>query len=236
MQAVILVAGEGRRLRPLTEDTPKPMVLVGDVPILEYTLSILPESIDEIILAVGYKKEKIIDYFGDEFNGIPIRYVEQKNRLGTAHALALAKDILGEEPFLFLFGDDLYHQDDLVSLVGVGQPAILVKRSDHPERFGVCLVDERGNLKEILEKDPNPPSDLVNIGAYILSSEIFNIPAAKDDRGEELLPLQIANWAKTRPIKVVEAKFWHPIVYPEDVEAAEDLIPGLGSKTQGGEI
>ena len=72
MQAVILAAGVGKRLKPLTDDLPKPMVRVNGRPILEYTLSILPKEIDEVILIVGYLKEKIIEYFGDSFKGVPI--------------------------------------------------------------------------------------------------------------------------------------------------------------------
>lgn len=224
MQAVILAAGEGKRLRPLTNELPKPMVRVNGKPILEYTLSILPKVIDEIIVVVGYQKEKIIEYFGDSWGNIPIKYVEQKDPLGTAHALdAAATEIKGGD-FLFMYGDDLYHQDDLEALVGLNSPVVLVKEAAHPEKFGVCLVDHNGYLTAVLEKRPEPPSNLVNIGVYLLNREIFDVPRVQLPNGESNLALQIGNWATTRNIKVVRAKFWHPIGYPEDVDTASALV------------
>ncbi|MCR4260808.1 MAG: sugar phosphate nucleotidyltransferase [Candidatus Colwellbacteria bacterium] len=224
MQAVILAAGEGKRLRPLTNDLPKPMVRVNGKPILEYTLGILPENISEVILVVGYQKEKIIKYFGNSFNGLPIKYVVQETPLGTAHALDIAKAQIKDGFFLFMYGDDLYHQDDLKALVGLETPAILVKESKHPERYGVCLTDNNGCLTGVLEKHPEPPSNLVNIGVYLLNQEIFGIPRVQLPNGEFNLAEQIGSWATKRQVRVIQAKFWHPIGYPEDVEAADSLV------------
>src|SRR3989344_6712776 len=109
MQAVILAAGVGKRLRPLTNDLPKPMVKVNGKPILEYTLSILPSVIDEAILVVGYQKEKIMKHFGDSFNGLPLKYVEQEAPMGMSHALNCARPFLRKGTFLVMVGDDLYH-------------------------------------------------------------------------------------------------------------------------------
>jgi len=224
MQAVILAAGEGKRLRPLTNDLPKPMVRVNGKPILEYTLSILPEEISEVILVVGYQKEKIIKYFGNSFNGLPIKYVVQELPLGTAHALDIAKAEIKDGSFLFMHGDDLYHQDDLKTLIDLKSPAILAKESKHPERYGVCLIDHNGYLTGVLEKRIEPPSNLVNIGVYLLDQEIFDIPRVQLPNGEFNLAEQIGNWALERQIKVIRAKFWHPIGYPEDVEMADSLV------------
>jgi len=224
MQAVILAAGEGKRLRPLTNDLPKPMVRVNGKPILEYTLEILPSIISEVIMVVGYQKEKIIEYFGESFKGMPIKYVEQKEPLGTAHALDVAGSEIKKGDFLFLYGDDLYHQDDLDALVRLASPVVLVKEAIHPEKFGVCLVDRNGYLTAVLEKRPDPPSNLVNIGVYLLNEEIFDIPRVQLPNGEFNLALQIGNWATSRRIRVIRAKFWHPIGYPEDVEAANSLV------------
>lgn len=224
MQAVILAAGEGKRLRPLTNDTPKPMVKINGKPILEYTLSILPDVIDEVILVVGYQKEKIMDYFGDSFEGIPLRYVVQETPLGTAHALEQAKPFIKRGDFLFMYGDDLYHEDDLRDLVKEKAPVVLVKESVHPEKFGVCLLDHEGYLTAVLEKRPDPPSNLVNIGVYLLNEQIFDIPVVQLPNGEFNLSLQIGSWASVARIKIVKARFWHPVGYPEDVEAAHSLV------------
>jgi len=224
MQAVILAAGKGERLRPLTEDTPKPMVRVNGKPILEYTFSILPENIDEIILVVGYKKRKIIDYFGDSYNGIPIKYVEQKVLNGTAGALDLTRSELREGPFLFLYGDDLYHPDDLKDVVASDEPVILVKEVDKPENFGVCIIDDDGYLVDLVEKPKNPPSNLVNPGVYLLNDEIFDVDKFVLPNGEYNLAAQIGLWAKQRKIKTAVARFWQPIGYVQDVEAGNKFL------------
>lgn len=222
MQAVILAAGEGKRLRPLTNDCPKTMVCVGGKPILEHTLSILPESIDEVILVVGYKGEKIREHFGVQWFGKKILYAEQPQPpMGTGDALERCRHLLRDERYLLMFADDMYHSDDIAACIAEPTLSILVKEAEHPERMGVCLHDNDGYLTAILEKPEMPSSNLVGIGVYVLDNSIFDIPKTFDKRGEHVLPIQIGNLAKYKPIKVVKARFWHPIGYPEDIEAAE---------------
>lgn len=227
MQVVILAAGEGKRLRPLTEDRPKPMVPIGDMPILEYTISILPKVIDEVILVIGYKGEKIREHFGDTWKGRKIIYVEQPEPKGTGEALERIRHLLRGEHFMLMFADDLYHPKDLEQCVAHSGMTILVKEAEHPERMGVCMLDDDGNLKEIIEKPEAPPTNLVNIGVYVLHQEIFNTPKYFDSKGEHVLPPQIGYLARIRPIKIIRAQFWHPIGYPEDVEKAKELLQVL---------
>lgn len=223
MQAVILAAGEGRRLRPLTNEIPKPMVVVRGRPILEYTLSILPEAIDEVILVIGYQGDKIKNYFGHSFGHFKLLYTEQPRPKGTGDAIDRAKPFLKEDYFFLLYADDLYHPEDL-KLCLKDSPALLVKETKNPERFGVCLIDQTNYLMDILEKQKNPPTTLANIGVYFLNQEIFKVPKVLLPNGEFNLPVQIGNWAKQRPIKVIKARFWHPIAYPEDLRTAEYFL------------
>ncbi len=223
MQAVILAAGEGKRLRPLTDSLPKPMVRVGGTPILEYTLGILPQEVDEVVVVVGYLGDKVEKYFGNSFGGRRIVYAHQKEPKGPGDALVAARPFLKENHFLLLYGDDLYHPADIEVCMG-DVPTVLVKEALHPERFGVCLVDGNDRLLGILEKRKNPPTNLVNIGAYFLNQEIFDVPTPVLPNGELNLAEQIGNWAKRRLVRVVRARFWHPIGYPEDVEAAERFL------------
>jgi UDP-N-acetylglucosamine diphosphorylase / glucose-1-phosphate thymidylyltransferase / UDP-N-acetylgalactosamine diphosphorylase / glucosamine-1-phosphate N-acetyltransferase / galactosamine-1-phosphate N-acetyltransferase len=222
MQAVILAAGEGKRLRPLTDDIPKPMVRVGGKPILEYTLSILPNAITEVILVVGYRNEAIRNYFGNSFGGRRIRYVEQSEPKGTAHALLLAQPLLDEKSFLLLYGDDLYHPADIAACIqDVSRMRMLVKEHSNPERFGVCRIDGDGRVLEILEKQQNPPTKLINIGVYYLTKDIFSFPLTLSPLGEYFLTDQISAMAQKHPVYIERARFWHPIGYPEDVAKAE---------------
>jgi bifunctional UDP-N-acetylglucosamine pyrophosphorylase/glucosamine-1-phosphate N-acetyltransferase len=223
MQAVILAAGRGKRLKPLTDEIPKPMVPVAGRPILEYTLSILPKEIDEVILVIGYKGEKIKNYFGPSFNQLKLLYVEQSEPLGTAHALCCAKPFLKNDYFLLLYADDLYHPDDLENCL-INNPSVLVKETDQPEKFGICLIDEKNILCHILEKQPIGLGNLANIGVYLLNQEIFEIMPPVTRNGEFNLASQIGFWAKYRSIKVIKAKFWHPIAYPEDLKLAEHYL------------
>ncbi len=223
MQAVILAAGRGERLRPLTDEVPKSMLEVAGKPILEYTLSILPKEIDEVVLVIGYKGEKIRNYFGKKFSRLKLSYIEQPEPKGTGQALLCAKPSLKNDYFLLLYGDDLYHPADLKNCLQ-SVPTVLVKETDHPERFGVCLVDKDNHLLDILEKQENPPSCLVNIGVYFLNQEIFAVPPMYLPNGEMILAGQIGFWAKQRVIQVIKARFWHPIAYPKDLEGAEYFL------------
>jgi len=104
-QAIILAAGEGQRLRPFTAAKPKVMLPVANKPILEYVVRALAgNNIRDIVLVVGYRKDKVMSYFGDGHDfGVRIRYVEQRQQLGTAHALRQAEDLAAEE-FLVISG------------------------------------------------------------------------------------------------------------------------------------
>jgi NDP-sugar pyrophosphorylase family protein len=226
---VILAAGEGKRLRPLTDHVPKSLVRVGGKPILEYTLGILPPQIDEVILVVGYRREAIREYFGNSFGRLKLTYVEQPEPKGTGEALLRTRSFLADDPFMLLYGDDLYHPEDLAACMGE-HPKVLVKESKNPERFGVCLIDDRDRLLGILEKRPDPPTNLVNIGVYLLTKDIFEIAPIKLSNGEYNLAEQIGVMAQRHPVFIQRARFWHPIGYPEDLELAEKfsaLPPGL---------
>lgn len=226
MQAVILAAGEGKRLRPLTDDRPKPMVLVGGKPILEYTLSILPKIVDEVILVVGYKQEKIREYFGEEWEGRRLHYIDQPEPKGTGEALARTQHLLDGDPFLMLFADDMYHPEDLDALVSSDHPALLVKEHGHPERMGVCAVSDEGILLELEEKPKQPKGNLVNVGPALLHHDIFDFNIAEPilENGESNLPAQIGRLLHIRPVRAFRARFWHPIGYPEDVDRAHEYV------------
>ena len=116
MKAVILAAGEGRRLRPFTETMPKVMLAVANKPVLEYVFDAARNcGIDEIIVVVGYKKEVIMEYFKN-YKGIKITYVIQDKQLGTAHALLQAKSKLNDS-FIVLSGDNIIDQNSISKLM-----------------------------------------------------------------------------------------------------------------------
>src|SRR3990170_3398492 len=142
-KAVILAAGEGQRLRPFTVTKPKAMLSIAGKPILQYVVEALAQhGIREVIIVVGYHREQVFDYFGNgEQFGIDITYVTQEKQLGTAHALAQAKNAVKGE-FLILPGDNLIDADTIAQFVSTQPNAVLVKAVENPSRYGVVLSSD----------------------------------------------------------------------------------------------
>ncbi len=173
-QAVILAAGEGQRLRPFTVNRPKVMLSIADKPILQYVVESLAQNgIRNIVLIVGYRKEQVFDYMGSgEQFGVEITYVTQGKQLGTAHALAHAKEVI-EKEFLVLPGDNLIGADTIAQFVAIKPEAVLVKRVDNPVRYGVVTID-RGKVVEVVEKPERAISNIVSTGIYSFTKQIFD--------------------------------------------------------------
>lgn len=224
MKAIILAAGRGTRLRPLTDSTPKPMVSLRGVPLLEYTLSILPKRIDGVVVVVGYMSDKIRNYFGAGFAGRSIEYVLQTEPRGTFHALRQAQDRLDGEDFLIVSGDDVYLAKDLDRVVSTKHLSVLTNKTSQPERFGICKLNGEGFLESIIEKPVDFCGDLANIGVYKLNHNIFKQPVVVGSNGEELLAPMIGRMATSEKIEVVRASFWHPIADMVDWEKAQKIL------------
>ena len=223
MQALILAGGEGKRLRPLTDDCPKGMVLLNRRPLLEHVLSQLPDAVSSIVIITGYKGEKIRDYFGTAWNGKPISYVEQKEQLGTWHAVSLAKSLMHEK-FIMFYGDDIGDKEAFTAGSQYDYCLFAAER-DHPERYGVVELNADGTLKTLIEKPEHPSGNLVNSGAMILLPEIFSREPYKHERlGEYLLTDMLTDIAKEKPVMVVRQNRWITVTYPEDVAKAEELL------------
>lgn len=180
MKAIILAAGEGLRCRPLTLTRSKVMLPIANRPILEHVINSLEKNgINEIILVVGYEKERIMDYFEDGLNfGVKITYVEQKAQLGTAHAIEQAKRFIGPEDseFLVLNGDNMIEPKTIADLLNnhEGEASLLTVRMEDTAGYGVVLK-ERKKVTQILEKRPGDVSRIVNTGIYIFTPLIFEI-------------------------------------------------------------
>lgn len=221
-QAVIMAAGLGTRLRPLTDSTPKPMIGVGGRPILEWSFEALPRGIEEVVLVVNYFKDQIERHFGDEWMGKRIRYVLQEELRGTGHSVHIAAPEL-DERFMVLNGDDLYLPSDLERLARNGL-AILGKRVTDKGRFGFLAVDADGYLLGVTE-DGKGEGDIINIGAYVLDRGFLDYDLVPIKDGKEFgLPQTVAVMAKDRKVAVTVAEAWMPIGYPEDVATADRWI------------
>jgi bifunctional UDP-N-acetylglucosamine pyrophosphorylase/glucosamine-1-phosphate N-acetyltransferase len=222
MQAVILAAGKGTRMAPLTYDIPKPMLQLRGKPILEYTLNTLPKEVDEIIIVINYLGQHIQEYFGQEFQGKKIIYVTQEKLDGTGGAILACKNVL-KENFLILMGDDLYHPKDIQKL-SEENLAILACEVENPTRFGVFKTDEKNRLLEIIEKPKSSEYKLVNAGAYVLTDKFFDYDLVAISETEFGLPQTIAKMAKDFDVKIIPTTAWQPVGYPEDLEKAEKIL------------
>lgn len=222
-QAVLMAAGLGTRLLPLTLTTPKPMLDVAGRPILEYTFDALPTSVEEVIVVVGHLKEKIIGHFGDSWRGRRLTYVEQTELKGTGHALASCRHLLRGR-FYVLNGDDLYEAADLQAMAEHEQ-AILAKAATEACVIGALITDETGNLREIVEGAEVAPGALINVGAYLLDEGFFGYPLVPIRDGKEFgLPQTVVTMSKERPVFVARASFWMPVGRPAELEHAASVM------------
>ena len=236
MDAVVLAAGEGSRLRPLTEDKPKGMVAVDGRPILTHCFEQLVElGADRLVVVVGYRKERIIDHYGDEFRGVPITYTHQREQRGLAHALLTAEEHVDDD-FMLMLGDNVFgaNLEDVVRRhhEDRADAAFLVEEVPHEEasRYGVCDTNDYGEIVRVIEKPETPPTNLVMTGFYTFTPAIFHAchlvqPSA---RGEyeisEAIDLLLQSG---RTIDAIGLEGWRVDVgYPEDRERAEAKLRG----------
>jgi NDP-sugar pyrophosphorylase family protein len=223
MQCVILAAGKGTRLRPLTDSTPKPLVKVSGKSLLDHIVEALPSSIDELVIVTGYLENQIREHCGEVFHGRKVTYVHQEEQKGTAHALWLCKDHL-KGRFLFMFADDLHGASDIARATSYSR-SMLTFTTTTPEKFGIVVRHPDGTLAEIIEKPEHAPSNLASTGVMVLDDHIFKYdPYAIETKGEYYLTDVIQEYAKEYPIAVVEQSLWIPIGYPEDIEKAERIL------------
>jgi len=182
MKAVILAAGEGVRLQPITSTRPKHLIKVGGKPILEHCLNAVKTSgIEEALIVIHYMGDAIRQYFGDgEKFGLKIEYVEQKAVLGTGNAVSLVEPHIKDE-FLLVYGDLLFSAEavkNVIDLHGKEKPAatMAVVPVENPEDYGIVELEDEKHVKRIVEKPKHEeaPSNLANAGIYVFSTEIFD--------------------------------------------------------------
>lgn len=224
MQAVILAAGLGTRMRPLTNTVAKPLVKVAGRPLLDYTFDALPDEVDEVIMVIGYLGEQIKAYLGDNFRGRAIKYVVQKKMEGTAKALWEAKPFL-KGKFVVLMADDIYAREDIEKCLQYEQ-AMLVMKSNRVGPGGNVVLNEKGELREIVEGDEHPAGSLISTNVFVLGLEFFKYPPLKKAVGssEYGLPQTVVELSKDHPVSVIEATRWLKITTPEDLTFAEKLL------------
>jgi len=223
MQAVILAAGKSTRTYPLTITRPKPLLKVSNKSLLGHNLDNLNNIVDEVIIIVGYKKEMIKKYFENKYKNIRIKYIEQKQQLGTGHAALLAEPYI-KDRFILMAGDDIYSKEDISNCIK-HRYSILTSKSKNARDFGVVL-EKNGILVDFIEKPKKFISDLINTSFYTFDRKIFYYlqRIKKSERNEYELPDAIKLLSHKENICCVKSKQWFPIVYAWDLLSADNLL------------
>ncbi|MGE5831913.1 MAG: bifunctional sugar-1-phosphate nucleotidylyltransferase/acetyltransferase [Methanomicrobiales archaeon] len=226
MECVVLAAGEGRRMRPLTANRPKVMLPLANRPILEHLIVAARDAgITEFILVVGYREREVRSCFGNgERLGVRIRYATQRRQLGTGDALRACEGLV-TGPFLLLNGDLVTRSGDLRALVGHEPPVMGVSHSARPQDFGTVRM-EGDRVLDLAEKVPNPRGDLVNAGAYLLDPEIFGLLGSigPSERGEYEITDALSALIREEKLAGYPLSFWLDVGYPWDLLSANEML------------
>lgn len=246
MYGVVPAAGEGTRLRPLTDETPKGLVAVDGRPLVSHVFDRLLEAgVDELIVVVGYELDTLIGFYGDAYRGLPITYVHQRDQLGLGHAVARCESVVSGS-FIVCNGDNVFQRPQRAALKRARDgdvDAVLVAQEvsrDEAMKTGVLevdgsLIDATGGsrVERVVEKPEKPPSRLSTTGWYVLPEEIFDALELlrPSDRGEYELSDAVSLLAQAgATVETVPLSGWRVnINTPADIDRAERLRRKRGS-------
>jgi len=236
MKVVILAAGEGIRLRPFTEMKPKVMLPVGNKPILHHVIDALTKTtIDEIIIVIGYKKNKILHYFKD-YPKLPIRFIEQNKQLGTAHALLQAKNEIDDD-FIVVFGDNLIDGQSLQEIIDLeNSNGILITSNEYPSNYGVVEINN-DQLTNITEKPDKQDHRFIATGIYKFDKSIFYHIQQTIDNGQFGMSAVIQSLLNNNiSVGTKKTDKWKDVAYPWNLLSLNESYASSISGKIGGII
>jgi len=234
MKCVILAAGEGKRMHPLTYTQPKVMLPVANKPLLEWNMLHAKQAgINEFIFVVGYRYDAVRDYFkdGDQWN-VQISYINQGKPQGTGHAVGMVEPFVDD--FIVLCGDTIFGAKDIQNILKMKQ-SIGTYKVSNPSEYGIVEIkDER--LIHIHEKMKQPFTDVINAGIYHFDETIFQTLATvqRSIRGEYELTDAINNQTKQTPYQTISIQEWRDVVYPWDLlDANKEMFKNIDFTRDG---
>lgn len=221
MKAIILAAGEGVRMRPLTLKNPKPLLRVNGKPIIDYVFDSLTPEISEVIVVVKYMGQKIRKHLGAEKNGLKISYVEGSEK-GTAFSFLAAKEYI-KERFLFIYGDEIPHPVNIENCLKKNL-SILVFESQNPKANGIVALRKDGSIERIIEKPSEPETNIAANGVMVLDQDILNyVPSQIND--EYYFSTLVGEYVKNNFVYPVMAEnFVGDITSPKDLDRVGVII------------
>ncbi len=233
-KVLISAAGRGTRMLDLAKDRPKHLIETNGRPFLYHLLKHLQEAgFEEMTMVVGYKKEFMDKFFGEYKHEFKLQLVNQfeilgEDRYGTACPLECVRDILANDNFLSVYGDNLYAVEDLKRF-NIDDDYTYVAGLPHanPELYGVLHVDDKGFLKEIVEKPKEYVGNLINTGLYKFTPEVFKYldKISLSPRGEYELTDVINLLAQEKKVKALDLKgVWLDFGKPDDIKKVEEYL------------
>jgi bifunctional UDP-N-acetylglucosamine pyrophosphorylase/glucosamine-1-phosphate N-acetyltransferase len=237
MQTVVLAAGEGTRMRPLTARRPKPMLPVAGRPMLEHVLdAAVSAGASRLVLVVGYHDAAVREHFGEAYRGVPIAYAVQESQDGTAHAVKAARPHLEEAPFVVLAGDNLYDAETMADLYA-SAPALGAFEVEDPRPYGVLDV-EGERVTGVVEKPADPPSKKVNVSAYAFEARALGWLEAVEisERGEYELTDVLARQVGAGEVRAVTFERWLDVGRPWELLEANEWKLGELERDLAGEV
>ncbi|MGE0879759.1 MAG: sugar phosphate nucleotidyltransferase [Acidimicrobiia bacterium] len=235
MRAIVLVGGFGTRLRPLTYDTPKPLLPIGNRPILEHIVARLARSgVDEVVLSLGFRPDAFRDAFPDgRCAGIPLVYAVEPEPLDTAGAIRFAADYAQVDDTFAVLNGDVLTSLDLSKLIAFHRAAnaeatLHLTPVDDPSAFGVVVTTPEGRVTTFVEKPPRDeaPSNTISAGSYVLEPSVLErIPRGRKFSIErDVFPKIVADH---RLFAMVTDDYWVDTGKPDTyLQANLDLLDG----------
>ncbi|WP_275736763.1 bifunctional sugar-1-phosphate nucleotidylyltransferase/acetyltransferase [Halorhabdus sp. SVX81] len=233
MQTVILAAGQGTRMGPLTESTPKPMLPVAGRPLVAHVADAAVEAgASELVVVVGYEAEAVRSFFGDTYRGVPVTFAVQETQAGTADAVRAARPEL-DSAFAVLNGDNLYDPGAIEQLFD-NAPSLATYEVADPSNYGVVSVTD-GIVTDIVEKPADPPTNLANTGAYVFPEAAIDwLDVPESQRGEYEITDVVSRVVDEHEVTPVTLSRWRDVGRPwELLEANETLLAELDGDVQG---
>ncbi|MDK2915561.1 MAG: UDP-N-acetylglucosamine diphosphorylase / glucose-phosphate thymidylyltransferase [Euryarchaeota archaeon] len=236
MQCVVLAAGEGKRMRPLTARRPKVMLPIANRPMMEHLVVAARDAgVTDFTFVVGYCEREIRNHFGDGSNlGVTITYVTQRHQLGTADALRATAGMIRDR-FLLLNGDMILKSEDIRKLCRMNAPCMGIHETDHPQDYGVVTV-EGNRITGLEEKSEEPKSNLINAGAYLFDPGIFDLLAGVkvSGRGEFELTDALETYIREGTLRAYPLAYWLDVGQPWDLlDANEGLLATISHERHG---
>ncbi|MEM1557854.1 MAG: NDP-sugar synthase [Candidatus Bathyarchaeia archaeon] len=223
MKAVILAGGQGKRLKPLTDSTPKPLICVAGKPIIVHQMDWLKRhGVCEFIVTIGYLKDRFVEALGSRKYGVHISYVVEEEPLGTGGGLKNAEPLLRSESFFYVVNGDVLTDMDLSRLLKeLGEFLGVIALVPLPSPYGIVKLE--GSRVLCFEEKPIIRDYWINAGVYLFKPDVFEYLPERGDLEKTLFP-RLAEEGMLKAVEYSNGCFWKSIDTWKDLEEAEDIL------------